>query len=203
MAHKKGQGSSKNGRESHSKRLGVKKFGGEFVLAGNILVRQRGTQFHPGLGVGLGRDHTLFAKRHGVVEFETKRNNRKYIHVQPVAELEEAMDKAVKAAQEEVVEAPKAAKKATKKSEPKAEAPKTVKKEEKNAKPKADDSADDLTTLAGVGPKMADKMNAAGINSFAQLAAMTEDSIAALEAEKGKITTPANWAKWTAEAKTK
>ena len=195
MAHKKGQGSSKNGRESHSKRLGVKKFGGEFVLAGNILVRQRGTQFHPGLGVGLGKDHTLFAKRHGVVEFETKRNNRKYIHVQPIAELEEAMQNAVKAAQEEVVEAPKAAKKEakeTKKAEPKAEAP------------KADTaSADDLTALAGVGPKMADKMNAAGITSFAQLAAMTEESIAALEAEKGKITTPANWAKWTAEAKTK
>lgn len=195
MAHKKGQGSSKNGRESHSKRLGVKKFGGEFVLAGNILVRQRGTQFHPGLGVGLGKDHTLFAKRHGVVEFETKRNNRKYIHVQPIAELEEAMENAVKAAQEEVVEAPKAAKKEakeTKKAEPKAEAP------------KADTaSADDLTALAGVGPKMADKMNAAGITSFAQLAAMTEESIAALEAEKGKITTPANWAKWTAEAKTK
>lgn len=195
MAHKKGQGSSKNGRESHSKRLGVKKFGGEFVLAGNILVRQRGTQFHPGLGVGLGKDHTLFAKRHGVVEFETKRNNRKYIHVQPIAELEEAMENAVKAAQEEVVEAPKAAKKEakeTKKAEPKAEAP------------KADTaSADDLTALAGVGPKMADKMIAAGITSFAQLAAMTEESIAALEAEKGKITTPANWAKWTAEAKTK
>lgn len=195
MAHKKGQGSSKNGRESHSKRLGVKKFGGEFVLAGNILVRQRGTQFHPGLGVGLGKDHTLFAKRHGVVEFETKRNNRKYIHVQPIAELEEAMENAVKAAQEEVVEAPKAAKKEakeTKKAEPKAEAP------------KADTaSADDLTALAGVGPKMADKMNAAGITSFTQLAAMTEESIAALEAEKGKITTPANWAKWTAEAKTK
>ena len=198
MAHKKGQGSSKNGRESHSKRLGVKKFGGEFVLAGNILVRQRGTQFHPGLGVGLGKDHTLFAKRHGVVEFETKRNNRKYIHVQPVAELEEAMQNAVKAAQEEVVEAPKAAKKEAKKAEPKAEASKAAKKEA----PKAD-AADDLTALAGVGPKMADKMNAAGITSFAQLAAMTEESIAALEAEKGKITTPANWAKWTAEAKTK
>lgn len=195
MAHKKGQGSSKNGRESHSKRLGVKKFGGEFVLAGNILVRQRGTQFHPGLGVGLGKDHTLFAKRHGVVEFETKRNNRKYIHVQPIAELEEAMENAVKAAQEEVVEAPKAAKKEvkeTKKAEPKAEAPKA------NTA-----SADDLTALAGVGPKMADKMIAAGITSFAQLAEMTEESIAALEAEKGKITTPANWAKWTAEAKTK
>lgn len=199
MAHKKGQGSSKNGRESHSKRLGVKKFGGEFVLAGNILVRQRGTQFHPGLGVGLGKDHTLFAKRHGVVEFETKRNNRKYIHVQPVAELEEAMQNAVKAAQEEVVEAPKAAKKEGKKAEPKEEAPKAAKKEA----PKAAVAADDLTALAGVGPKMADKMNAAGITSFAQLAAMTEEAIAALEAEKGKITTPAKWAKWTAEAKTK
>ncbi|MGB1051950.1 MAG: helix-hairpin-helix domain-containing protein [Chitinophagales bacterium] len=109
------------------------------------------------------------------------------------------MQNAVKAAQEEVVEAPKAAaKKEAKKAEPKAEAPKAAKKEA----PKAD-AADDLTALAGVGPKMADKMNAAGITSFAQLAAMTEESIAALEAEKGKITTPANWAKWTAEAKTK
>ena len=195
MAHKKAGGSSRNGRDSAGRRLGVKKFGGEFVLAGNILVRQRGTQFHPGLGVGLGKDHTLFAKRHGVVEFETKRNNRKYIHVQPIAELEEAMENAVKAAQEEVVEAPKAAKKEAK---PKAEAPKAA----KNEAPKAD-AADDLTALAGVGPKMADKMNAAGITSFAQLAAMTEESIAALEAEKGKITTPANWAKWTAESKTK
>ena len=113
------------------------------------------------------------------------------------------VDNAVKAAQEEVVEAPKSAKKATKKAEPKAEAPKAVKKEAKKAKPKTDASADDLTTLAGVGPKMADKMNAAGITSFAQLASMTEESIAALEAVKGKITTPANWAKWTAEAKTK
>ena len=82
MTHKKGQGSSKNGRESHSKRLGVKKFGGEFVLAGNILVRQRGTQFHPdGLwSRSWKRSCTLFAKRHGVVEFETKRNNRKIYH---------------------------------------------------------------------------------------------------------------------------
>jgi large subunit ribosomal protein L27 len=72
MAHKKGQGTSSNGRESHSKRLGVKRFGGQVVLAGNILVRQRGTKLHPGKNVGLGRDHTLFALVDGQVEFSTK-----------------------------------------------------------------------------------------------------------------------------------
>lgn len=70
MAHKKGQGTSKNGRESHSKRLGVKKFGGEHVVGGNIIVRQRGTRFHPGNNVGLGRDFTLFALSDGVVRFD-------------------------------------------------------------------------------------------------------------------------------------
>jgi len=70
MAHKKGQGSVKNGRESRSKRLGVKKFGGQAVIAGNILIRQRGTKVHPGLGVGIGRDHTLFALIDGRVKFD-------------------------------------------------------------------------------------------------------------------------------------
>ena len=72
MAHKKAGGSSKNGRDSESKRLGVKVFGGQQVLAGNIIVRQRGTKFHPGINVGLGRDHTLFAKADGHVKFEKK-----------------------------------------------------------------------------------------------------------------------------------
>ena len=72
MAHKKAGGSSKNGRDSESKRLGVKRYGGEHVLAGNILVRQRGTRFHPGVNVGLGRDHTLFATAEGHVQFEIK-----------------------------------------------------------------------------------------------------------------------------------
>jgi len=70
MAHKKGQGTSSNGRESHSKRLGVKRFGGESVLAGNIIIRQRGTKIHPGTGVGVGRDWTIFALRDGVVKFD-------------------------------------------------------------------------------------------------------------------------------------
>ena len=83
MAHKKGQGSVKNGRDSRSKRLGVKKFGGQAVIAGNIIVRQRGTKFHPGKNVGCGRDHTLFALTDGKVKFEVKGpNNRKFISIE-------------------------------------------------------------------------------------------------------------------------
>lgn len=83
MAHKKAGGSTNNGRDSQSKRLGVKRFGGEAVLAGNIIVRQRGTRFHPGENVGCGTDHTLFAKSDGVVKFEVKGpKNRKYVSIQ-------------------------------------------------------------------------------------------------------------------------
>jgi large subunit ribosomal protein L27 len=82
MAHKKGGGSSKNGRDSNSQRLGVKRFGGEKVKAGTIIVRQRGTKFHPGDHVGKGKDDTLFAKKDGTVLFH-KRNNRKLISIQP------------------------------------------------------------------------------------------------------------------------
>ncbi len=86
MAHKKSGGSSRNGRDSESKRLGVKRYGGQTVLAGNILVRQRGTKFYPGAGVGIGRDHTLFALVTGAVKFLTKRDNRTYVSVLPQAE---------------------------------------------------------------------------------------------------------------------
>jgi large subunit ribosomal protein L27 len=82
MAHKKGVGSSKNGRESHSKRLGVKIFGGESCKAGNILIRQRGTQHHPGLNVGIGRDHTLYALIDGRVVFRKQKNDRSYVSVE-------------------------------------------------------------------------------------------------------------------------
>ncbi len=83
MAHKKAGGSSRNGRDTAGRRLGVKKFGGEIVVPGNILVRQRGTRWHPGAGVGMGRDHTLFALREGKVEFATKRRDRVYCSVMP------------------------------------------------------------------------------------------------------------------------
>ena len=81
MAHKKAGGSSRNGRDSAGRRLGVKKYGGEKVLAGNILVRQRGTKFWPGVNVGLGRDHTLFATATGSVKFTTKRDDRTYVSI--------------------------------------------------------------------------------------------------------------------------
>ena len=84
MAHKKGAGSSRNGRESHSKRLGVKIFGGQFAKAGNILVRQRGTQHHPGDNVGIGRDHTLFALVEGTVEFKKGFKDRSFVSVKPL-----------------------------------------------------------------------------------------------------------------------
>ncbi len=85
MAHKKAGGSSRNGRDSESKRLGIKKFGGELVIPGNILCRQRGTKWHPGRNVGIGTDHTIFAKVEGHVRFDTKRNGRIFISVDPVA----------------------------------------------------------------------------------------------------------------------
>ncbi|MFW0718019.1 50S ribosomal protein L27 [Pedobacter sp. N23S346] len=127
MAHKKGAGSSKNGRESHSKRLGIKIFGGQLAIAGNILVRQRGTKHHPDKNVGLGKDHTLFALIDGTVVFRKKQDNKSYVSVLPItdAEIEEALAKkpAVKKeaeAKEVVAEAPvkkAAAKKAVKTDE--------------------------------------------------------------------------------------
>jgi len=88
MAHKKAGGSSRNGRDSESKRLGVKKFGGEAVIAGNIIVRQRGTKWHPGANVGIGRDHTLFALSDGKVAFATKSNGRTFVNVMPAVAAE-------------------------------------------------------------------------------------------------------------------
>jgi len=85
MAHKKGAGSSKNGRESHSKRLGVKIYGGQAAISGNIIVRQRGTKHHPGDNVGMGKDHTLFALTDGMVRFKKGRKDRSYVHIDPIS----------------------------------------------------------------------------------------------------------------------
>ena len=106
MAHKKGAGSSRNGRESHSKRLGIKIFGGQAALAGNIIVRQRGTKHHPDKFVGIGKDHTLFALVHGTVVFTKKRDDKSYVSILPleddapvaVAPVAEVKEKAVKPA---------------------------------------------------------------------------------------------------------
>ncbi len=85
MAHKKGEGSVKNGRDSHSKRLGIKIFGGQPAVSGNIILRQRGTQYHPGKNVGVGKDFTIFATIDGVVEFRKSKNNKTFVSINPVA----------------------------------------------------------------------------------------------------------------------
>ncbi|MGD9912685.1 MAG: 50S ribosomal protein L27 [Rhizobiaceae bacterium] len=89
MAHKKAGGSSRNGRDSAGRRLGVKKFGGESVVSGNIIIRQRGTKVHPGVNVGMGKDHTLFALEAGAVSFAKKANGRTYVSVNPIQEAAE------------------------------------------------------------------------------------------------------------------
>lgn len=142
MAHKKGAGSSRNGRESHSKRLGIKIFGGQPAIAGNIIVRQRGTKHNPGLNVGIGKDHTLFALKAGHVVFKKKADNRSYVsvipfEVAPVAE-DAAPAPAVKA-EAKKVEAPVAT------AEVAEEAPKAKKaaapKAKKEAAPDAEEAA--------------------------------------------------------------
>lgn len=115
MAHKKGAGSSRNGRESHSKRLGIKIFGGQNAIAGNILVRQRGTKHHPDKGVGIGKDHTLFALVDGTVIFRKKQDNKSYVSILPAAVVTEVVA--------EVAPAKKAAKAAVEVEAPVAEAP--------------------------------------------------------------------------------
>ncbi len=131
MAHKKGAGSSRNGRESHSKRLGIKIFGGQPAIAGNIIVRQRGTKHNPGLNVGIGRDHTLFALTEGVVTFKKKADNRSYVSVlpfavEPVAEVAAPAPKAK--AEPKVVAAPVAEAPAAEEAAPKKKAAPKAKK---------------------------------------------------------------------------
>ncbi len=122
MAHKKGAGSSRNGRESHSKRLGIKIFGGQAAIAGNIIVRQRGTPHHPGKNVGIGKDHTLFALIDGTVLFKKKADNKSYVSVLPretvAAEVIAPVQEKKVAVEAEIIEAPVNAKAASKKAEP-------------------------------------------------------------------------------------
>ena len=143
MAHKKGAGSSRNGRESHSKRLGIKIFGGQPAIAGNIIVRQRGTQHNPGQNVGIGKDHTLFALADGLVVFKKKADNRSYVSVLPVEaapvveapKAKPAVKAEKKTAEAPVAEAPKAETK--KEAAPAAEVAEEAPKAKKAAAPKA------------------------------------------------------------------
>lgn len=129
MAHKKGAGSSRNGRESHSKRLGIKIFGGQEAIAGNILVRQRGTKHHPDKGVGIGKDHTLFALVDGTVIFKKKQDNKSYVSILPAAAVAAVVEKKAPVAKAEKVAAPVEEAKAEKAPAKKAPAKKAVKAE--------------------------------------------------------------------------
>ncbi|MEM8907387.1 MAG: 50S ribosomal protein L27 [Bacteroidota bacterium] len=162
MAHKKGVGSTDNGRDSNSKRLGVKLFGGQMATAGNIIVRQRGTRFHPGTNVGIGRDFTLFALVDGTVEYKKRRLNRTFVSIVPFEEVKET-----------------SAKINTEKSEPKTE---TVVEETVSVDIT---ETDDLKAIEGIGPKIEQILNNAGINTFAALAATEASKIKGLLEDAG------------------
>jgi len=200
MAHKKGVGSSKNGRESESKRLGVKIYGGQFAKAGNILVRQRGTQHYPGENVGMGKDHTLFALIDGTVVFRKKRKNRSYVSVDPIVDVDVAV------AETPVKEAPKAEKpkaEAKPAAEAKVEAPKAeAKKEEpKTEVPKTEAEADDLKKLEGVGPKLAEVLAEGGFTTFAAIAAASVEDIQKILEAAGSRYASRDPAPWIEQAK--
>ncbi len=218
MAHKKGAGSSDNGRDSKSKRLGVKMYGGERAIAGNILVRQRGTKFHPGENVYMGRDHTLHAAIDGVVTFKRTRNDRSYISVLPyeaVAETVAPMAKTAKVAAKPAAPAEKpAAKKvaapAVEETAPVAVAEpavapvapiveepavETIDEAPKAAAKKAP-KLDDLKIVEGVGPKIEQLLKDGGINTWAELADAPVDRLKEILDAAGsryQIHDPSTW----------
>ena len=188
MAHKKGVGSTDNGRDSNSKRLGVKLFGGQYAKAGNIIIRQRGTKFHPGNNVYMGRDHTLHAQIEGTVTFTKKRNNRTYVNILPLGEVAETVAKVpAKKAAPKAAPAPKA-------EAPKAEAPKAAAAPAPKA---ADGKPDNLTKIEGIGPKIAEHLNAGGIMTFADLANAKLEALQEILLNAGpryKMHDPGTWA---------
>src|SRR5690606_10272993 len=168
MAHKKGVGSSKNGRESHSKRLGVKIFGGQTALAGNIIVRQRGTKHHAGKNVGVGKDHTLYALVDGTVLFKKGAEHKTFVSVLPLVAAEDAAVKPEKAAAKAKANgAPK--KEAASKKESESKPAEATAEEQKPKASKKATKGDDLKKIEGVGPKIAEVFAAAGIDSFEKL----------------------------------
>jgi large subunit ribosomal protein L27 len=211
MAHKKGGGSSRNGRDSNSQRLGVKRYGGQRVIPGNIIIRQRGTKFHPGENVMMGKDHTIYAVAEGFVVFEKPYRGRRHISVypeltpvqgngevkqlQPMAFAELTKIKPAKAR----AEAPAAEMKA-KPEAPAAEAVEEApapKKAKAASSKKAGKAGDDLTVIEGIGPKMAAALIAAGIDTFAKLADASEDDLRAAIQQAGMNFAPSipTWSK--------
>jgi large subunit ribosomal protein L27 len=202
MAHKKGAGSTDNGRDSKAKYLGVKMYGGQKVRAGNILVRQRGTEFHPGANVYLSRDFTLHAGIDGIVGYKKSKENKRVVFITPYdAVAEVALPKADAKKEVKAAVAPKAAAVVTPKAEapapkveavaPKAEAPAV-------APVAASGKPDDLKKVEGIGPKIEQLLHDKGILTFNDLAAASVDAVRAILAEAGPrytIHDPGTWGK--------
>ena len=185
MAHKKGAGSTDNGRDSKAKYLGVKMYGGQFAKAGNILVRQRGTQFHPGDNVYMGKDYTLHASIAGIVTYKRSKDDKRIVFIAPAESRVAAATATVAPAK--VAAAPV--------EQPVAEAPKKA--------AKADKGADDLKKIEGIGPKIEQILHEGGITTFAQLAGADADTVKELLMAAGPryaIHNPATWAKQAAMA---
>ena len=210
MAHKKGVGSSDNGRDSKSKRLGVKLFGGQQALAGNIIVRQRGTKFHPGKNVYMGNDFTLHAAIDGKVSFVKKRLNRTFVEIVPNGETEvveappkaKAVKRFVEAPEIAVVTAVEEAPETLVEEMLKAEEPPKAKKSASSDKVELPSGKkiklDDLKVIEGIGPKIEGLMNDAGIHTWSDLASTSMDKLQAILDEAGpryRMHDPGTWAK--------
>ncbi len=195
MAHKKASGSSDNGRDSNSKRLGVKLFGGQVARAGNIIIRQRGTKFHVGENCYLGKDFTVHAKIDGTVVYRKGYKNRVFVSILPVGGVAETVAKVGKPKKQ------KAAKPVVKKAAPKVESvaePKTVASAPAPmaASPKAAGKPDDLKKIEGIGPKIASLLNDGGILTFASLASTDVSKIKEILLAAGsryKMHDPTTW----------
>lgn len=182
MAHKKGVGSTDNGRDSNSKRLGVKLFGGQVARAGNIIIRQRGTKFHPGLNVGMGKDHTLFALIDGEVSFRKRRLNRTFVNIIPTGETPASTPKKKSAPAAKAAPSPAAAPAAP-------------------VEQATSGKADDLKKIEGIGPKIAEHLTNAGISSYADLAATDAAKIKEILAEAGPRYAAHDPTTWPQQAK--
>ena len=221
MAHKKGAGSTDNGRDSAPQYLGVKKFGGEHVLAGNILVRQKGTKFHPGVNTYLGKDHTLHAKIEGIVGFKKVADSKRIVFVlpmgsttttatQPAIVADPAAIAAKKAAAESAAQAKAVTLKAKAEAEHKAAETETkvapvaaVEVEPVHETVPTKTTGDDLKKIEGIGPKIAELLNADGIYTFAQLAATNPDHVKEILHAAGpryQMHNPETWTKQAAMA---
>lgn len=204
MAHKKGVGSTDNGRDSNSKRLGVKLFGGEIALAGNIIVRQRGTKYHPGENVYMGKDHTLHAKVDGEVFFRKKAKNRLFVNIAPI--VDETVDAPTTKPTKQAA-TPKPTKTPSTEAQPLAAVSSAPAVEEKPAKASKSEKItlpsgkkikqDDLKMVEGIGPKIEGLLHDAGITTWKQLAEAPEEKVQGILNDAGpryQMHQPKTWA---------